>query len=181
MAAAAAVYKMSGGTPSQSSAKCRRCRKKGHGPQKCKFRESKCHKCGKLGHIAPVCRSARRNDNQPSGITKSSNGTKWVAVDPSSPFQEADDLGVFTLGGRTSAPIRVEFQVNGKPLLMEVDTGAAVFVIPEQQLTSHYPEAQICPCKVILRTYTGEPIEVLGKLKVSAQYQHQPSRSCHLW
>lgn len=38
---------------------------------------------------------------------------------------------------------------------MEVDTGAAVSIIPEYQMTSHHPKAQIQPSVVVLQTYTG--------------------------
>ena len=43
---------------------CHRCGRKGHVPDRCKFKESSCHACGKKGHIAPVCKSKSSKKEQ---------------------------------------------------------------------------------------------------------------------
>ena len=44
-----------------------------------------------------------------------------------------------------SSPITVQFQVNGTPLTMEVDTGAAVSIISEQTRKRCFPSAVVRP------------------------------------
>ena len=51
-------------------------------------------------------------------------------------------------------PIRVEVKINGKPLLMEVDTGAAVSLISYRKLKQILPRIKINKTTVVLRTYT---------------------------
>ena len=52
-------------------------------------------------------------------------------------------------------PIRVEVRVNGKPLSMEVDTGAAVSLISYRKLKQVLPRIKVNKTSVVLRTYTS--------------------------
>ena len=58
-------------------------------------------------------------------------------------------------------------------LVMEVDTSAAVSLLSEDTLKSKFPGARLQPATVQLKTYTGEPLEVMGELPVEVQYQQQ--------
>ena len=80
--------------------------------------------------------------------------TKWVAAEGKEGSSESDDLTLFTIGERSSPPITVQLHVEGKPLSMELDTGAAVSIISEQVQRSLYPEAELRASNVTLRTYT---------------------------
>ena len=83
--------------------------------------------------------------------------------------QEA--LPLFTVSEpSTACTIHVEIAVNKIPLIMEVDTDAAVSLLSEDTLKSKFPEARLQPATVQLKTYTGEPLEVLGELSVEVQY-----------
>ncbi len=82
-------------------------------------------------------------------------------------------LEYLRLGARTGQPITVDVQANGKPLSMELDTGAAVSVISEQMQRRVFPEAPLKRTTVVLRTYTGEPMRVAGQLDVHVQYGSQ--------
>ena len=64
----------------------------------------------------------------------------------------------------------MEIAVNKIPLVMEVNTGAAVSLLSEDTLKSKFPEARLKPTTVQLKTYTGEPLEVLGELSVEVYY-----------
>ena len=64
------------------------------------------------------------------------------------------------VGKSTTKPIRVEVQVNGKPLSMEVDTGAAVYLISYRKLKQVLPRIKVNKTSVVLRTYTSEIIPV---------------------
>ena len=56
---------------------------------------------------------------------------------------------------------------------MELDTGAAVSVMSQQQQQDLFPQAQLQPSKVILRTYTAVCVGVVGTLPVRVVYGEQ--------
>ena len=86
-------------------------------------------------------------------------------------LEYTEDARLLAVRERSSAPpYRVEFSVNGHPLSMEVDTGAAVSVAPESAITALLQTTNLEPTSVVLRTYTGEQIPVRGVLSVSVGY-----------
>ena len=56
---------------------------------------------------------------------------------------------------------------------MELDTGAEVSVIPEATYKSLFPDKQLSKASVILKTYTGEQIPIVGEIAVRIQYNTQ--------
>ena len=62
-------------------------------------------------------------------------------------------------------------EVNGQELEMEIDTGAAVSVISKETQLALFPEAYLSESTLTLRTYTAEPITVLGQMKVKVRYK----------
>ena len=70
-------------------------------------------------------------------------------------------------------PVQVQTMINGKRLDMEVDTGAALSLILESKRKAISPNEKLRPANIILKTYTNEPIEVMGKLNVRVQYEGQ--------
>ena len=73
---------------------------------------------------------------------------------------------VHSLSDRASKPYKAVVRVNGEPLEMEVDTGAAVSLISKEMLDSLLPAAKLSKPSLALRTYTSEPIPVLGEVSV---------------
>ena len=61
-------------------------------------------------------------------------------------------------------PIEVKVTIEGKDLdlKIDVDTGAAVFIISNSTRVKLFPHLKLHPSKVVLRTYTDEPIKVVG-------------------
>ena len=158
---------------------CSRCGGENHTAQECRFKEAICHACSKKGHISRACRS---KDRMSSSRRATTHSQRWVQLEPeASGTEESGDsdsgLPVLTLGSRTGHPIIVDVQANGKPLTMELDTGAAVSVISEDTQRRMFPDAFLKRTTVVLRTYTGEPIRVAGHLDVKVQYG---SQSCTL-
>ena len=47
-------------SPGTERKTCYHCRKTGHFPNQCRFKNAHCHVCGKKGHIAPVDKSTHR-------------------------------------------------------------------------------------------------------------------------
>ena len=77
-----------------------------------------------------------------------------------------DDLPMFRLGSKRTDPIVVEVNVSGVPVSMEVDTGAAVSVMSQEQQQELFPAEQLQPTRFTLRTYSAERMEVVGELHV---------------
>ena len=82
-------------------------------------------------------------------------------------------MPLFHLGVRNSKPITVDVTVDGKNIEMEVDTGAAVFLITEQQQQELFPTAVLHHSKVSLRTYTADRLPVVGEMRIHVQYDEQ--------
>ena len=148
-------------SPKDPAAKppCGRCGRGNHDKNDCKFKSATCHKCGKVGHIAPVCRtkgSGRR-------FKRPAKNTKWVTATPDA---DAPEEHLYVINSKSSPPYRVELQVNNHPIAMEVDTGAAVTLVPESAVASLLSTSQLQPTNVILKMYTGEQIPVKGTLSV---------------
>lgn len=144
---------------------CGRCGRGKHSPSECKFKTAMCDKCGKIGHIAPACRSRTRK-------LQVATKTKWVASESAEAIAHQEEQ-LFVIQNRSTPPYRVQLEVGGKPLTMEVDTGAAVSLAPESAVTSLLSTHPLLPSSVILKTYTGEQIPVKGALKVNIKYGQQ--------
>ena len=149
----------------------------GHSATTCKFREAECHACGKKGHIAPACRSKSKGSAQPQKQGKPSRNhhkahqicSKEV---PTGEDSSSDEYFLHKLGEKSS-PITVSLVANGKPLEMEVDTGADISIISEETRKVLFPNQKIYKSDLVLKTYTGEPITIIGNLHVHVQYRDQ--------
>ena len=56
---------------------------------------------------------------------------------------------------------------------MEVDTGAAVSLVPEAVCKRLWPSLALQPTPVKLKTHCGAPLEVKGQVQVEVQYKGQ--------
>ena len=153
---------------------CYRCGRSNHAATDCRFEDAVCHNCGKKGHLARVCRS-RRQGQAGKKKNRTYHKTKWVQqqqpdIDESS---EDSDLPLLHVEDRSNHPITVEIEVNNRKLLMEVDTGAAVSIISEETQKKLFPGATLEKSSIGLRTYTLEPMTILGQISVQVKYGEQ--------
>ena len=84
-------------------------------------------------------------------------------------------MSLFQLNGDQTRPLEVQVEINGRPLVMELDTGAAVSLVPDSVFKD------LCPGKHFqesthLRTYSGERLPVLGQLQVEVRCGDQQAR-----
>ncbi len=56
------------------------------------------------------------------------------------------------------------FNENGKDIIMEISTGAAVSIISEKQFQAAFSTETLEVDRIKLNTYTGEIMPVLGQL-----------------
>ena len=160
---------------------CYRCGKTGHHSDKCHFKSVTCHYCGNLGHIKSVCLSFEKA-SKTSGTTfrsstphRSSSPRSSVTSDINfvEEYEEVKEYTLFTLPTDARSSLSLRITVNGQPLHMEVDTGAAFSVSSKntyhQQLSSTLP-LQHSPVK--LRPIQGN--HCMLNVEVSYDKQQKP-------
>ena len=138
---------------------CYRCGKTGHGPSSCVFREAKCFNCGKLGHVASVCKSKKKQPGSQSSKRAPHERAKWVDTKSTASQPSSDEMAeevIWQVGATASRPYRAVLEVNGHPLTMEIDTGAAVSLISKTTQENLFPAARLDKSSLILlHVYCG--------------------------
>ena len=146
---------------------CYRCGKPDHHSTQCPFMKSKCYKCGKLGHIRSVCRQPLK------GQGKYQRGKPIKSVLETSEDCVEYEVLLNHFGAMSDQPYVLDVQLDGKPIRMEIDTGAALSLVSEQTFRSLFPLRSVETSKVHLQTYSGEVISVEGQVQLAVSYQDQ--------
>ena len=73
----------------------------------------------------------------------------------------------------STPPIEVSITLEGLPIEIELDTGAAYFLMSQNNFRLLFPERQLAPTTICLCAYSGEAIEVLGSVDVNVAYKEQ--------
>ena len=157
-----------GGRPKKGNPTCYRC----GGPHlatACKFIEAECRFCHKKGHIAKVCRSKGQHQE-----AKSKYPPKKTHYMQEEATTNSDDgaYSLFTVRDSASKPIVLQVSLNSVPVDMELDTGASTSVLNHPTYRSLLDQEKISSLRspgVQLKTYTGQPIVVLGSVDVRAE------------
>ena len=88
--------------------------------------------------------------------------TKCLLQDEEEEAPDEEEV-LFNLDSNKSAKaIILEPLVEGKHLQMELDTGASVSVIPQKFWEEKFSEVKLETSTMVLKTYTGEALQVLG-------------------
>ncbi len=74
------------------------------------------------------------------------------------------------------APPIVDVEIEDKSVPMELDTGSAYSLLSEKSFRELWPEGELSPSNVRLKSYTGESITVLGCKEVQVKYKDQVAR-----
>ena len=144
--------------------KCFRCAGS-HAPNLCKFKDERCYVCSKRGHITKVCRAKDSNNK--------SFKTKYVHQelhDSDAEDPVGEELGlyrVYTTPGKGKYQANV--QIDGEKIVMEIDMGAAVPIIPEEIYETKLSNYPLIKSDVVLKTYSGECLRVLGEVQLPVQ------------
>ena len=159
------------------SPQCFRCGRT-HQPETCWFRDQQCRSCKKVGHAERVCRSRKRLQEVKGSAEPYRSRDKSIREMD----KEEDETNLFwgtikTKNGtdqwKGGHALVVEVMEDSLPLKMELDTGAAVSLLPYALYRERYSHLSLQNTKTCLRTYTGERIypkgEVLVKVKKGRQ------------
>ena len=68
-----------------------------------------------------------------------------------------------------SKPLQVKVVINGQPLTMELDTGAAVTFVSELTFQRKWSNVTLQTSTARLHTYSVEPLPVVGQAEVQVQ------------
>ena len=102
--------------------------------------------------------------------------TKCLLQDEEEEAPDEEEV-LFNLDSNKSAKaIILEPLVEGKHLQMELDTGASVSVIPQKFWEEKFSEVKLETSTMVLKTYTGEALQVLGEAAVKVQYGKQEAK-----
>ena len=97
--------------------------------------------------------------------------TKWVETTTTrGKMEETPTDLILQVRNKPSQPITARMTFNGKQVLMEVDTRAAVSIMSESTQKSLFPEERPKKSNVWLKTYTTELLHVVGVIRVRVNY-----------
>lgn len=86
-----------------------------------------------------------------------------------------DSYSLFTLTSDSSKPYQINIEVNGNSTVFEIDTGASLSIVNDltYRKLSENQEVPLESSSIKLRTYTGEPLHVLGVITVTVNNNTQ--------
>ncbi len=88
--------------------------------------------------------------------------------------EEEEEEYLYHVGDPSKPPIIIDILLNDTPVKMELDTGATRTLMSEQTFKALWKEApKLQKSSVKLRTYSGEPLKVLGSIPIAVNYREQ--------
>ena len=187
------------GKQSMEKRECYRCGNKGHISTGCPYATYACHRCGKIGHLEKRCRSEEKKSGGPSQ-TKAApvrkvcvchgDANDELSVAGHGPVRRGgglsvaesreelcpfslDQMNLYVVKQHGVDPLMVDLCLNGKPVRMEVDTGAAVSVMSHSCYEKVKASNALVKSGLKLKTYTGEVVNPEGVGEVEVEYQNQ--------
>ena len=130
-----------------------------------------CRKCSKSNHFASVCRGgAPSSQHQFAAQTAENN-----FVDETTAVQDSSEYPTFTVQSPSRhGPYVCALKINGAPISMEIDTGAALSLISVNQYDKLPRSVPLDTTNIpTLKTYSGDVIQPLGRCVVNVDYEGQ--------
>lgn len=129
----------------------------------CKFRDAICRCCGRWGHIARVCQSAQPQAAAQfpvfSDVRRPPNPSTYR------PRTDRRSSEIHMVAHPGKQKIHLTVHIEGKPCVMEVDTGSATSIVSWSTLKWLVPsmsKRRLSPCDLFLRDYQHNSIPVAG-------------------
>lgn len=148
----------------------------------------KCHRCKGKNHFEKVCRAGGKSKCRKSGRRikevreESSAEEESSETESSSSESEEYEIGkIFDYsnhGGNVMAEVDLKFSTKWKTVLCDVDTGANTSLIGYNSLVelSGDSDPSLLPSSFRLQSFGGNPIKVLGQVKVPCRRLGQKYR-----
>lgn len=134
-----------------------------HWRRDCPFLNKDCFKCRQKGHISKMCKASPKRTN------RISEGESY----PNYNNKPGDYDYVFNIGGGSAPPIKIDIELNGQSIEMELDTGSYYSVMSKGTYLQLWPNAETRPnleqFDKPLSVYGGSPLAIEGKIHVQAK------------
>ncbi|KAI5731266.1 hypothetical protein M8J77_007169 [Diaphorina citri] len=156
---------------------CLRCGRNNHKASDCRTDRTqlKCHSCNKQGHVAKVCISTLRSRDK-----STNHDTNSVETEDYSDYSTAT-YGVNKLESiqqqvvdlfevSDSDKYLIDVTLNGKVQQFEVDSGAKFSLLSQNEFQSLNLNLPIEESHVAFRSYSGDIIKPVGKLRLKVAY-----------
>ena len=178
------------GSCNKMSTQCFRHGKSSHIVTVCFHKKSKCQNCQEIGHLGRMCQK-KGKAQAPIGETpteqrgkikkKTSKLNKLAGEDVTGGSKCSDDENfeewpVYTMFAKSEdkKEIKVKVNINNCPINMELDTGSSVSLISQSLYNNKFKKsAPLKSSSIVLRTYTGQAVPVLGEFTAEVQYESQ--------
>ena len=159
-------------TGARNQSTCYRCGQK-HSAVSCKFKNAECYVCHRRGHLQSQCRF---NHHSSAHMLEQI----WGETDGEEEEEEEEDrygeeevLGIFHTTNAGRKPWISSLRVNNSHIEMEIDTGSARTIVSRDTFYNICPKERLHPTKLILKTYSGETLPLLGTCEVKVEYEGQ--------
>lgn len=189
---------------------CYRC-EGNHSADKCKFKDAVCHFCSKSGHIVKACLKKKNSAGRPSPtpnnkekssdkkgkdsskrmgcIKQSTKGSDSKQKAPVATMEQDNDSSVkVTLNSveqkdnvKPLSPILVNCKIEGVPMSLELDTGAAVSIMSVQDFYSKLKDVALEKTDIVLEVFTGDQFKPLGVATVDIEYNGCVYKGQHIY
>ena len=124
-----------------------------------------------MGHLKAVCIARKKSEAQRKKKEPQPHPVLTVEPDDTA---DTEQYPLYTLQSSSSThPIKVPILLEGLPVEMELDTGAAFSLMVESNFRQLFPSKELAPTTIRLCAYSGEAIEVLGSIDKTVTYREQ--------
>ena len=149
-----------------------------HLANKCRHKDTQCRYCKKKGHLAKVCRAKSRDSTPTQKQPPKTNFMQNLPAQEESGQHEStsgDEYSLNAVQGKRASPppFTLSLKINGTPVEMEVDTGAAISILNEPTF-DRVKQSSSGQLTLGLKTYTGGDITVLGEATCIVSYNGAP-------
>ena len=134
---------------------CYRCGKTDHKVNNCKYESYSCRNCNEKGHLQIMCRKSKSKSLKSNGSKSSGSKSKTSRRVMTVNLNKVETIG--------NGAVTKSLNVGGNTMLFEVDTGAAITIInqDEYQKMSNKPKLQSATVNVKLAD--GSKLDLIGE------------------
>ncbi|XP_077482552.1 uncharacterized protein LOC144093113 [Stigmatopora argus] len=154
---------------------CYRCGLSNHAAHECRYKGETCYKCSKVGHIARMCKT-KNWQGHTQYVKGNKNETTGNADDELWESYRLNAVYPTNAVGNWRKEMTVQVILEGTPLEMQLDTGAAVTLVSEIVYKKHLSHLPLEVSKVQLSTFSGENIPLRGQVTAKVKYGTQSGK-----
>ncbi|XP_031330712.1 uncharacterized protein K02A2.6-like [Photinus pyralis] len=163
---------------------CFRCNRK-HNPSTCPAANWDCFLCHRKGHTSTVCRAKKSRWvsqveemesehqggvdvlelNQVTAVGEE-NGDLQGVHSLTAEMNTVRSLAISHVSNKKSVPVLCKVYVNNNPIVMEIDTGAAVSICCQQYFSCNFSSERIRGTDIKMQDVSGNEIKSVGQMNV---------------